>query len=76
LRFLYIEGAKGPVEYNSGDLAFLQGEIPSLDKLDQLIVIDLNYNQLSGPIPDGVWDMTNLRQLDLNNNVSARIASV
>mmetsp|Transcript_27828 Transcript_27828/g.41250 ORF Transcript_27828/g.41250 Transcript_27828/m.41250 type:complete len:1361 (-) Transcript_27828:174-4256(-) len=68
LRFLYIEGAKGPVEYNSGDLAFLQGEIPSLDKLDQLIVIDLNYNQLSGPIPDGVWDMTNLRQLDLNNN--------
>jgi hypothetical protein len=76
LRFLYLEGANGEVDYNDNSLAFLQGTIPSLDNLDQLVVIDLNFNQLTGPIPDGVWNMIKLRQLDLNDNVSVQIASI
>ena len=77
MRFLILEGAIRETDYNDDDsLAFLQGKIPSLDKLDQLIVLDFTFNQLTGPIPDGVWNMTNLRQLDLNHNVSARIASI
>lgn len=76
LRFLILEGAINGTDYNDGSLTFLQGDIPSLDNLDRLIVLDLNYNQLTGPIPDGVWDMSDLRQLDLNDNVSARRASI
>jgi len=73
MRFLILEGAIKETDYNDNSLVFLQGKIPSLDKLDQLLILDFNFNQLTGPIPDGVWNMTNLRQLDLNHNVSARI---
>ena len=56
LQFLLLEKGK------------LTGSIPS--KLGQLplIILDLDYNQLSGEIPEDIYDATTLQQIDLNNN--------
>eukprot|EP00985_Skeletonema_marinoi_P018517 scaffold10366_cov111-Skeletonema_marinoi.AAC.5 len=54
LQFLLLEKGK------------LSGKIPS--KLGQLplIILDLDYNQLSGEIPEEIYDATTLQQIDLN----------
>lgn len=46
----------------------LSGSIPpGLGGLP-LIMLDLDYNELSGNIPDEIYDATTLQQIDLNNN--------
>ncbi|KAJ3100568.1 hypothetical protein HDU97_002149 [Phlyctochytrium planicorne] len=42
--------------------------IPDLSKLDALTVLDLSYNDLSGPVHPSVFKLTNLYRLSLNNN--------
>jgi len=69
MRFLYIEGALNDEDYESGGLDLVGGGIPSeLVTLDDLLVLDLNYNVLNGELPVGIFSMTKLRQLDLNHN--------
>ena len=71
MRYLYLEGARGETDYNSGNLQFLKGPIPEqYSNLDQLIILDLNYNELDGTIPEKIYDMTQLQTLDINHNVS------
>lgn len=71
MRYLYLEGARGDTDYNSGNLQFLKGPIPEqYSNLDQLIILDLNYNELDGTIPEKMYDMTQLQTLDINHNVS------
>ena len=56
LQFLILEKGK------------LSGSIPpGLGGLP-LIMLDLDYNELSGNIPDEIYDATTLQQIDLNNN--------
>lgn len=68
LRFLILE--KGQ----------LYGSIPKEygSNLTNLRVLDMDYNKLSGPIPNEVYDLVELRELDLNDNrlngeISSRI---
>lgn len=71
LRFLFLEGANTIEEYENGALKYLTGEIPTqIQSLTELLILDLNFNELSGPIPAAVWNLSNLRQLDLDHNVS------
>ena len=71
MRYLYLEGARGDTDYNSGNLKFLKGPIPEqYSNLDQLIILDLNYNELDGTIPEKIYGMTQLQTLDINHNVS------
>lgn len=71
MRYLYLEGARGDTDYNNGNLQFLKGSIPEqYSNLDQLIILDLNYNELDGTIPEKIYDMTQLQTLDINHNVS------
>ncbi|KAL7451305.1 hypothetical protein ACHAWC_003131 [Mediolabrus comicus] len=56
LQFLILE--KGKL---SGSIPPGLGELP-------LIMLDLDYNELSGNIPDEIYDATTLQQIDLNNN--------
>jgi Leucine-rich repeat (LRR) protein len=73
LRFLYLEGAQNEEDYNDNSLQFLSGTIPPLiGELDQLLVLDLNFNELEGSLPEPLFDLTELLQLDINHNVSAR----
>lgn len=56
LQFLILE--KGKL---SGSIPPGLGDLP-------LIMLDLDYNELSGNIPDEMYDATTLQQIDLNNN--------
>jgi hypothetical protein len=56
LQFLILE--KGKL---TGSIPPGLGELP-------LIMLDLDYNELSGNIPDEIYDATTLQQIDLNNN--------
>ena len=56
LQFLLLEKGKlsGPIPPNLGQLP--------------LIVLDLDFNELTGEIPEEIYDATTLQQIDLNNN--------
>ena len=63
LQFLLLEKGK------------LSGNIPSQLGQLPLIILDLDYNQLGGDIPDEIYDATTLQQIDLNNNQLGGIIS-
>ena len=47
----------------------LQGTIPTeMGRLQNLIFIDLDFNELTGSLPTELYQLVNLTQLDLNNN--------
>lgn len=72
LRYLYLEGAFGDIDYSDGTMKFLTGTIPSeISQLENLLILDLNYNKLQGTLPVGIYNMVQLRQLDINHNVSS-----
>jgi Leucine-rich repeat (LRR) protein len=56
LRFLILE--QGNIE----------GEIPESIGNLQLVIVDLDFNKLSGKIPQSLYNVKSLQQLDLNDN--------
>jgi len=69
LRYLYLEGAFGDLDYADGTMKFVTGTIPpEISQLSNLLILDLNYNKLQGTLPIGIYNMVQLRQLDLNHN--------
>ncbi|KAJ3099837.1 hypothetical protein HDU97_002713, partial [Phlyctochytrium planicorne] len=45
-----------------------EGVVPDLTGLDQLTVVDLSRNNMTGPIHPSFWTLSNLEQLWLNEN--------
>ncbi|GFH57320.1 hypothetical protein CTEN210_13796 [Chaetoceros tenuissimus] len=71
IRYLIIEGALSEEQYRTNDeLLYLNGELPKqvFNTLDQLKFLDLNFNNLAGEIPPGVYEALALEQLDLDFN--------
>ena len=56
LRFLILEQGK------------IEGEIPESIGNLKLLVVDLDFNELSGKIPQSLYSVNTLQQLDLNDN--------
>lgn len=51
LRYLYLEGATAIPDYTLQNLKFISGTIPSeVQTLSELIILDLNFNKLEGPV--------------------------
>ena len=51
LRLIFLEGAFDDADYEDGSLEFLTGPIPTeIGTLDELRVLDLNYNMLDGSV--------------------------
>ncbi|KAI3678401.1 hypothetical protein L6452_37691 [Arctium lappa] len=46
----------------------LSGRLPNFSNMDALEIIDLHNNNLSGPVPDFLGTMLNLKQLNLADN--------
>ncbi|WP_420316915.1 leucine-rich repeat domain-containing protein [Ekhidna sp.] len=54
----------------------LTGQIPDISTLTNLTELNLNFNLLEGPIPQGIGNLVNLTKLDLaQNNLSGDIPS-
>ncbi|KAG9453728.1 hypothetical protein H6P81_006632 [Aristolochia fimbriata] len=52
----------------------LQGHLPDFSQMDALEIIDLHNNSLTGPIPDFLGRLPNLKQLNLaENNFEGKI---
>jgi len=51
LKYLYLEGAASLQDYHSGKFELFNGIIPTeLMTLTSLVVLDLNFNNLSGTV--------------------------
>ena len=58
LRFLILEQGEisGPIPDSYGEY------------FERLLILDMDFNQLSGALPETLYDLTSLQQLDLNDN--------
>jgi len=51
LRFIFLEGARGNTDYELGNLEFITGGIPpEIGLLDELLILDLNFNKIDGQV--------------------------
>lgn len=71
LRFLILE--KGGTEGEGG----IAGTIPEdFGSLNHLVILDMDFNELTGTVPSQIYGLSSLQQLDLNDNhLSGTIAT-
>jgi hypothetical protein len=51
MRYLYLEGATGLAGYETNELKYITGTIPTeIQTLDKLLILDLNFNKLEGQV--------------------------
>lgn len=76
---LSAQGLSGPIAASVGNLTFLRtldlsrnnfsGQIPHLNNLQKIQIINLNYNPLGGIIPETLTNCSSLKELSLYGNL-------